>query len=391
MNFYRLFRGVLTCSSVRLYNKSTKRPEVSELLRDASTFELNSIGDQWNSDTYPIERSLKNKLRAEAVLTKPMKDPRSTTVVLFPGQGAQYTGMAKNLLTVPGVKDMFNFASSVMKIDLLKLCLDGPQEVLNMTINCQAAMLLTSLAALEKLKLSSPELIERCTTTAGFSVGEYSALVFGGAISFEDTVHLVKLRGEAMQICSEERPSGLMTVFLRADSKLNLGTKLAREWCQEREKIKDPVCEIASHLFPHCKVIGGDEKALEFLQRNAREFNLKKCKRLTVSGAFHTKLMKPAKDVLANALNKVVINPPAIQVMSNFSAKPYKTPEMIRKHLVQQIYSPVKWEQVMQKIYMRNDDVPFPNTYEVGPGDTLRPILKMVNARAYEQSYKHEI
>lgn len=86
MNYYRLFRGVLTCSSVRLYNKSTKRPEVSELLRDASTFELNSIGDQWNSDTYPIERSLKNKLRAEAVLTKPMKDPRSTTVVLFPGQ-----------------------------------------------------------------------------------------------------------------------------------------------------------------------------------------------------------------------------------------------------------------------------------------------------------------
>ncbi|XP_003748007.2 malonyl-CoA-acyl carrier protein transacylase, mitochondrial [Galendromus occidentalis] len=299
--------------------------------------------------------------------------------------------MAKNLGGVPNVKEMFEYASSVMNYDLLKLCNEGPGDELNMTINCQAAVLVTSLAALEKLKYDNPYAVDRCVVTAGFSVGEYSALVFSGALSFEEAVQVVKVRGEAMQSVSEERESGLLTVFTGPDANIRYSMKLAREWCIEKEGIPEPVCEISNFLSPDCKVIGGDLKALEFLERNGRACGIKRSKRVRVSGAFHTSLMKPARNVLKKILEQVEVREPAIEVISNVSARAHRSRDGIRKALLEHICSPVQWEQTMHHIYTRDRTEEYPQTYEVGPGKTLRPLLRALNNRAYSQSHQVQL
>ncbi len=141
-----------------------------------------------------------------------------------------------------------------------QICLDGPKELLDSTVHCQPAVVVTSLAAVEKLYRERPEAVERCKVAAGFSVGEITALIFSGAISFDDGVLLVKSRAEAMQYCSEVVPSGMMTVFFGANAKLGLACEAARRWVEERAGISDPICQVANFLYTGAKVIAGHEQ-----------------------------------------------------------------------------------------------------------------------------------
>lgn len=133
----------------------------------------------------------------------------------------------------------------------------------------------------------------------------------------------------------------------------DFGLLVAQEWCKREYQIEQPVCSIANYLFPHCKVIAGHAEALEFLETNYKDFNLRKVKRLPVSGAFHTSLMRPAAEPMKAVLETVTINRPRMPVYSNVTALRYKSSKELQKLLTKQIYSPVKWEQVVQNLYQR--------------------------------------
>jgi [acyl-carrier-protein] S-malonyltransferase len=128
---------------------------------------------------------------------------------------------------------------------------------------------------------------------------------------------------------------------------------VAREWCKREHNIEDPVCSIANYLFPHCKVIAGHIEALEFLETNYKDFNLRKVKRLPVSGAFHTELMKPAAEPVKQILRDITINRPRMPVFSNLTGYRYHNAEEVRKNLAKQIFKPVMWEQTVQNLYKR--------------------------------------
>ncbi len=186
-----------------------------------------------------------------------MQDHSDQSVLLFPGQGAHRVGMADGLTQVPGVKDMFDRASMTLGYDLLQACTQGRQSLLDKTTVSQPATFVTSLAAVEKLYHDNPEAVERCRAAAGFGEGEIAALVFSGAISFDDGVLLAKVRSEAMQYCSDLTPGGMMAVFFGAKAKLGLACEAARKWAADRRGVAHPICQVANHLYTGAKVIAG--------------------------------------------------------------------------------------------------------------------------------------
>lgn len=265
-----------------------------------------------------------------------------SSIIVFPGQGSQFVGMGRRLLTVPKVERMFELASKVLGFDVLDTCLNGPKSELDKTNKCQAAVFVCSMAAVEYLKHTNPDAVRHCYATAGFSIGEYAALVLADAITFEDALRVIKVRSEAMQKASEAVLSGLMSVFLTRESRLNLAMLAARKWCNERLRLTVPIeCEIANYLFSECRVIGGNREALDFIELNKDEFKLKRVKRLAVSGAFHTRLMLSAEDDLRKVVQTLKINMPLIQFYSNYTANLCMSPENIRRNLVKQVLTKV--------------------------------------------------
>ncbi|XP_040843164.1 malonyl-CoA-acyl carrier protein transacylase, mitochondrial [Ochotona curzoniae] len=328
-------------------------------------------------------------LLREATVEEPRvrRAPGQCSVLLFPGQGSQVVGMGRGLLGYPRVRELYDAARRVLGYDLLELSLHGPQEDLDRTVHCQPAVFVASLAAVEKLQQQQPAVIEKCVAAAGFSVGEFAALVFAGAMEFTEGLYAVKVRAEAMQEASDAVPSGMLSVLGQHQSKFALACADAREHCQSLG-IKDPVCEVASYLFPDCRVIAGHLEALRFLQRNSSKYHFRRTKMLPVSGAFHTRLMALALEPLEQVLKAIDLKTPLVSVHANVSGHRYANPEHIRKLLLQQLVSPVKWEQTMHTIYERKKGVEFPRTFEVGPGKQLGAILRSCNLQAW-RSYSH--
>jgi [acyl-carrier-protein] S-malonyltransferase len=297
--------------------------------------------------------------------------------------------MAKDLIKIPEARDMFELASDVLGYDLLKLCLEGPKSELDKTIHCQPAVMVTSLACLEKLKEERPNAIANCVATAGFSLGEITALVFAGALPFDRAVKLVQIRAQAMQLAGDDNRGGMATVLYGPDSELGLACKRAKEWGLEKGEA-NPECLVANYLYPHCKVVAGSYEALKFLEANAKQFKLRRIRRLPVSGAFHTPLMQPAVEVFRKALKKITIETPAINVHSNVDGKCYTSPGHIINYLPKQMVRPVKWEQLLHIVYERSGEENFPRTFECGPGKGLTTILKQVNAKAWDSAFNIE-
>ncbi|XP_047406892.1 malonyl-CoA-acyl carrier protein transacylase, mitochondrial [Sciurus carolinensis] len=313
--------------------------------------------------------------------------PGQYSVLLFPGQGSQVVGMGRGLLGYPRVRELYDAARHVLGYDLLELSLHGPQEDLDRTVHCQPAVFVASLAAVEKLHHLQPAVIENCVAAAGFSVGEFAALVFAGAMEFSEGLYAVKVRAEAMQEASEAVPSGMLSVLGQPQSKFTAACLEAQKHCKSLG-IESPVCEVASYLFPDGRVISGHLEALRFLQKNSSRYHFRRTKMLPVSGGFHTRLMEPAVEPLAQVLKAADVRKPLVSVYSNVSGSRYLNPRHIRQLLGQQVVSPVKWEQTMHAIYERKKGTEFPRTFEVGPGQQLGSILRSCNLQAWK-GYSH--
>ncbi|XP_077566210.1 malonyl-CoA-acyl carrier protein transacylase, mitochondrial [Stigmatopora nigra] len=318
---------------------------------------------------------------------RPRKDPGDRSVLLFPGQGSQFVGMGRGLLRYPNVAEMFEAARKVLGYDLLSLCLNGPEEELTKTVHCQPAVFVTSLAAVERLNHQNPKAIEMCVAAAGFSVGEFAALVFSGAMNFAEALYAVKVRAEAMQAASELAPGGMLSVVGKPQARYKQACLEAQEHCRSFG-MEDPVCSVATYLFPDGRVIAGHRQALDFLQQNARHFHLIRTKMLPVGGAFHTKLMSAATEPLADVLRQVEVRRPEINVYSNIDGKRYMSDAHVRSRLTSQLTAPVKWEQTLHEMFERARGERFPRVYEVGPGRHLGATLQRCNRKAFD-GYLH--
>ncbi|QVL33285.1 ACP S-malonyltransferase [Telmatocola sphagniphila] len=292
----------------------------------------------------------------------------SRTAFLFPGQGAQIVGMGKALVEASSkAKALFEQANSILGFDLLNLCLNGPKERLDATDVSQPAIFVASLAALEHLRESEPNTVSSCETTAGLSLGEYTSLVFAGALSFEDGLRVVKVRGEAMQAAAEATPSGMVSV-------LGFNVPEVEELVVEARAVG--VLQIANYLCPGNTVVSGTREACDKLLQIAEARGARTVP-LAVAGAFHTNLMKPADDKLAAALEQVTFLTPRIPIWSNVDGRPHDNPSELKSLLIRQVVSPVMWEDLMRGMISQgiNDFV------EIGPGRVLAGLLKRVDRK----------
>ncbi|MCU0705068.1 MAG: ACP S-malonyltransferase [Fimbriiglobus sp.] len=294
-----------------------------------------------------------------------------STAFLFPGQGAQTVGMGRDLCAaLPAAKALFDRASAVLGYDLLSVCVEGPADRLNATDVSQPAIFVASLAALEQLKTTQPELLDGVTATAGLSLGEYTALVFAGMIGFDDALRVVKARGEAMQAAAEATAGGMVAI-------LGMEVPEVESLAAEAQAVSGGVLRVANLLCPGNTVVSGGAAGIEELCRLAESRQLRTVK-LAVAGAFHTDLMKPADDKLAAALATASFHAATIPVWSNVDAKPHTDPAEIRPLLVRQVLSPVRWEETLRGLMAAG----VTKFVEIGPGRVLAGLLKRVDRKA---------
>jgi [acyl-carrier-protein] S-malonyltransferase len=292
------------------------------------------------------------------------------TAFLFPGQGAQTVGMAGVLCqSLPAAKSLFDRAATILGFDLLTVCVNGPADRLNATDVSQPAIFVASLAALEQLRATEPDAFSEVVAAAGLSLGEYTALVYAGAMTFEDGLRVVQARGRAMQAAAEASPSGMVSV---------LGLDIPDIEVLLSEARSAGTLEIANYLCPGNTALSGALPAIERIEQLAAEKGGIRTVRLAVAGAFHTDLMKPADLRLAEALRAAAINPPVVPVWSNVDANPHTDPAEIRALLVRQVVSPVRWEETVRGLLAAGVE----RFYEIGPGRVLAGLLKRVNRKA---------
>ncbi|MDO4856892.1 MAG: ACP S-malonyltransferase [Thermoguttaceae bacterium] len=291
------------------------------------------------------------------------------TAFLFPGQGAQVVGMGKVLYdTLPEAKALFDQADDILGYSLTDLCFNGPIEQLSTTVISQPALFVTSLAALESLKKTNPEVVEACSCAAGLSLGEYTALACAGSLSFEDGLRLVAERGKAMQAAADATPSGMVSL-------LSAEIPVVEELCEKARE--GEILQIANLLCPGNTVVSGTKAACERVVKLAEETGAARPIALAVAGAFHTPIMRPADERLAEVLAGVQISTPKFPVISNVDAEAHNDPDGIRAILVRQILSPVQWETTIRKLIADGYD----SFWEIGPGRVLRGLMKRIDRK----------
>lgn len=360
------------------YMKETRERHKWELFRDGTA-----------KIPYVIPAPANHGARTDLVSSKvnpiSARPPSALPVaLLFPGQGSQYVGMLRDCSKMPVVQDLLERAKAVLGYDIRDLCVNGPEAKLNQTQQCQPAMFVAGMAALEVLREKKPEVVERPQACAGLSLGEYTALCAAGVLDFEDGLRLVQLRAEAMQDAATRAPQAMCSVAGVERSKLE---KLC-EKAKALDTTTTPECRIANYLFPQGFTCGGSEVAIAKLCDLAlSEASALQAKTIKTSGAFHTPMMKPAEERLIKALDESLpkMKPPRCALYFNVNAKrvPAGTqPTEFIGLMKQQLTSEVKWATTVEN--MIGDRIK--DFYEVGPLKQLKSMLKRIDPEAFKRT-----
>ncbi len=278
---------------------------------------------------------------------------------VFPGQGAQFSGMGKDLYENSTLaKELFDKANEILGFDITSIMFDGTAEDLKQTKVTQPAVFLHSVILAKTLVDFKPEMV------AGHSLGEISALVANETLDFESGLKLVYKRALAMQAACEANPSTMAAI-------LGLEDEIVENACKEIEG----VVVAANYNCPGQLVISGEIEAVNLACEKLKELGAKRALVLPVGGAFHSPLMKPAEEELAKAIEETVFNTPICPVYQNVSTTAITDPTEIKKNLIAQLTAPVKWTQSVQNM-IADGATEF---IEVGPGNTLQGLVKKIN------------
>jgi [acyl-carrier-protein] S-malonyltransferase len=284
------------------------------------------------------------------------------TAFVFPGQGSQYVGMAKDLYAADErARAMIDRADALLGFRLSEICFAGPEEALKQTKNTQPAIFLHSVVVHALLPAATPGMV------AGHSLGEYSALVAAGAMAWEDALRIVRLRGELMQRAGEEQQGTMAAV-------VGLDPDVVEELC--REATAAGIVQPANFNSPGQIVISGSVNGVRKGMELAKNRGAKMVKELVVSGAFHSPLMESARTELRAALERTPIADARIPVYANVTAAPVTRAGEIRELLVRQLTSPVRWEQTVRTMVKDGATT----MTEIGPGKVLQGLAKRTEA-----------
>lgn len=287
-------------------------------------------------------------------------------VAMFPGQGAQFVGMGKDLYDQhPLAKDRFNSANALLGFSITDIMFGGDAEALKETKVTQPAIFLHSVISYELAKKSNPDM------AAGHSLGEFSALTACGALSFEDGLSLVSKRAQAMQAACDVTKGTMAAVLALADD-------VVEQVCQDM----DGIVVAANYNCPGQLVISGAFPAVEAACEVLKEKGAKRALLLPVGGAFHSPLMEPAQEELAKAILETHFNTPSCPIYQNVTAAPTQDAGLIKENLIAQLTGPVKWTQTIQQ--MREDGASLFTEY--GPGKVLQGLVKKIDREAEVQS-----
>ncbi|XJR90712.1 ACP S-malonyltransferase [Elizabethkingia anophelis] len=280
--------------------------------------------------------------------------------LVFPGQGSQFVGMGLDLYdSRKEIKDLMESANDILGFDILSTMFKGTDEDLKKTKVTQPAIFIHSVAAVKAVDALGAQMV------AGHSLGEFSALVANGVLSFEDGLRLVSKRALAMQAACDANPSSMAAILGLDDDKVE-------EICASVEGIVVP----ANYNCPGQLVISGETKAVEEAMVKLKEAGAKRALLLPVNGAFHSPLMKPAQEELAEAINTTKFSKPIIPVYQNITTTAVSDPDEIKANLIKQLTCPVKWTQSVRN--MIKDGAT--NFVEVGPGKTLQGLIKKIDS-----------
>jgi len=286
---------------------------------------------------------------------------------LFAGQGAQYVGMGQDLAQrFPAARELFQRADERLGYSLSNLCFEGPGDELTATEHSQPAILTTSLAAAWSAWPQGRPRDEEVVAVAGLSLGEYSALVFAGALSFEDGLGLVARRGELMAEAGRQRP-GTMTSIMGLDATVVEGI------CERAAELG--VVVAANYNCPGQIVVSGEPEAVKRAAELAGQAGAFRVVELGVSGAFHSPLMEPARRKLAGLLEETPLARPWAPVVGNVTGEPTQEPEEIRQNLAEQLIHAVRWEACCRRILAQGAEA----LYEVGPGKVLKGLMRRID------------
>lgn len=288
----------------------------------------------------------------------------SRTVLLFAGQGAQSVGMGKDLAEAfPQARQWFDQANAALGYDLADICFHGPESELTRTEHAQPGIFLVSWIALELLKSRVPHLAFEAA--AGLSLGEFTALTAAGALGFEEGLKVVRQRGRFMQEACEVTRGGMAAI-------IGLDEAATRAVCAEAG------VELANLNCPGQIVISGEADRMDSACELARARGAKRALPLTVAGAYHSSLMASAQPKLHGALGEVKISEPRVPVISNVTAAPHGTATQIQQRLVEQVSSPVRWEDSIRYLLGQG----FTQFIELGPGTALTGFMKRIDKTA---------